>query len=190
MKHFEKLKIFKDAAVSAYKKLNADRDTAELLLENAVLIQDRYKLLAKLCKTVAEGLWTVRDEFSGADEASGSCLSRTLTNTITVLDDYVTVKPVECDGGRKLVSYLFCYDTGQGSAYEGICEIFDRVENFLDVNITLMKEKIEKRNFCGAIRQYIVLRDMVKSRCEENGIKIPQFSEINLDKYKIQENDN
>jgi hypothetical protein len=108
-----------------------------------------------------------------------------------VLRDWVTVKQVECSTGRKLVSYLFCYDTRQGESYTGMSEIFYRLTEFMDVNISLMKEKIKKRNFCGAIRQYIVMRDAVKSRCEENGIKSPSFTTLDLDKYKnTEENDN
>ncbi len=190
MKITEKIKIFKDAVVSAYKEMNADRDLAESLLKNAVLIQDKYRLLSELCKNTAGGLYTIRDQFDEAMESSSSILSKTLTNTITVLRDWVTVKPVEC-ADDKLISYLFYYDTRQGASYTGISEIFYRLSDFMRVNVSLMKEKIGKRNFCGAIRQYIAMKESMKFRCEENGIKQPLFSELNLDKYKnTKENDN
>lgn len=191
MRITEKIKAFRDAVAEALKKINEDRDLATDLLENAVLIRDKYRLCSELCKNTAEGLCTIRDQFDEAAESSSSSLSKTLTNTITVLRDWVTVKPVESSDSSNLVSYLFYYDTSQGASYTGISEIFYRLAYFIDVNISLMKEKMKKRNFSGAIRQYIVMRDIVKGRCEENGIKQPSFPRLNLDKYKnTEENDN
>ena len=189
MKHFDKIRIFKDAVVSAYKEMNADRDLAESLLETAIQIQDRYKLLAELCKSTAEGITRIRDMFSEVREVPDNFdLQKTLRETSLVLGHYFTVVKGEKLSG---VTFIPTYDAYKGRAYSGISDLFEDLASDIRVHTDLMRSKIRDRNFRGAIRQYAEMTEFVKSRCMILGLEIPEFTELNLDKYKnTEENDN
>lgn len=189
MKHFEKIRIFKDAVVSAYKEMNADRDLAESLLETAIQIQDKYKLLAKLCKATAEGITQIRDMFSKVREVPDNFdLQKTLREARLVLGDYFTVVKGE---KSSCVTFIPTYNAYKGRAYSGISEMFEDLASDIRVHTDLMRSKIRCRDFKGAISQYAEMTEWVKSRCMDLGLEIPEFSELNLDKYKnTEENDN
>lgn len=189
MKPFEKIKIFKDAVVSAYKEMNADRDLAESLLETAIQIQDKYKLLAELCKVTAEGITQIRDMFSKDREAPDKfALQKTLREASNVIGHLFTaVKSYNPD----MVTFVPIYDEFKGHAYSGMTDMFNHLASDIQVHIDLMRMKIRGRNFRGAIRQYAAMTELVKSRCMDLGLEIPVFSKLNLDKYKnTEENDN
>ena len=188
MKFIEKIKIFKDAAVSAYQEMNADRDLAESLLETAIQIQDKYELLANLCKATSESITQIRDMFSKFHEDSGSFdLQQTLTGAITVLDDYITAA-AGCKSGK--VTFILTYNTHKGHAYFGISDMFEHLSHDIRVHTDLMRSKIRHRNFRGAIRQCAAMTEWFRSRCTDLGLEIPEFSKVNLDKYNNTENDN
>lgn len=189
MKPFDKIKIFKDAVVSAYREMNADRDLAESLLETAILIPDRYKLLAKLCKETADGITRIRDMFSDVGERPDDFdLQKTLRQASTVLGHYFTVAKGENSSG---VTFIPTYDAYKGRAYSGISDLFEKLAGDIKVHIDLMRIKIRGRNFGGAIRQYAAMTEWVESRCKDLGMYPPEFSKVNLDKYKnTEENDN
>lgn len=190
MKHFEKIRIFKDAVVSAYKEMNAERDLAICLLESATLLKEKYSNIARLCKSTADGLITVRDQFEG-QFSRRSLLATTLTNAITLLSDYVTVKKGEDPVDPSPVSYLLTYDTSLGSAFNGVYQIFERLSNTTSIHTDLIQEKIKSRNFKGAIRQYACMKDTLDKECALLGVKRPLIRRVNLDKYKnTEENDN
>lgn len=190
MKLFEKIRIFKDAAVSAYKEMNADRDLAIYLSETATLLKEKYLNIARLCKSTADGITTVRDQFEG-QFSRRSLLATTLTNAITLLRDYVTVKKGEDPVDPSLVSYLLTYDTSLGSAFNGVYQIFERLSNTVSIHANLIQEKIKSRNFKGAIRQYARMKETLYEECTLLGVKRPPIRKVNLDKYKnTEENDN
>lgn len=189
MRITEKIKILKDAVVSAYREINADRDLAESLLETAILIQDRYKLLAKLCKETAEGITRIRDTFSEIGERPDNFdLQKTLRQASTVLGHYFTVVKVE---NSSSVTFIPTYDAYKGRAYSGISDLFEHLAGDIRVHTDLMRSKIKFRDFRGAIRQYAAMTEWVESRCKDLGLYAPEFSKVNLDKYKnTEENDN
>lgn len=181
MKPFEKIKIFKDAVVSAYREMNADRDLATELLTNAELIRDKYFLIHKLCKNTAEGITKIRDMFSELyEEPDEFDLQKTLREASTVLGHYFTVVK---NANPSRVTFITTYDAYKGRAYSGISDMFENLAGDIRVHTDLMRLKIRGRNFKGAIRQYAEMTKWVKSRCIDLGLKIPEFSKVNLDKY-------
>lgn len=189
MRIIEKFKAFRDATKIALETINADRDLATGLLTNAELIRDKYFLISKLCKNTAEGITKIRDMFSGVREVPDNFdLQKTLRDASTVLGNYFTV--VKTDN-PETVTFIPTYDAYKGCAYSGISDLFERLAGDIKVHIDLMRTKIKFRNFKGAIRQYVEMTKWVKSRCIDLGLKMPEFSEVNLDKYKnTEENDN
>lgn len=189
MRIIEKFKVFLDATKIALKTINTDRDLAIELLTNAELIKDKYFLLSSLCKNTADGITQIRDMFSDVREAPDDFdLQKTLREASTVLGNYFTV--VETDN-PELVTFIPTYDAYTGRAYSGISDMFEHLACDIRVHTDLMRSKIGSRDFRGAIRQYAAMTKWVKSRCMDLGLKMPEFSKVNLDKYKnTEENDN
>lgn len=184
MKLFEKIRTFKESLIYAYHEITRDRDTARVLLDNAILIRDRYKLLSTVATEISKGIYTIIDCFSRYEETKDSDLVKTLLAASGFLKNYITVSRQKGDDPEKYtLSYLLEYNRSHGEAYDGISEIFLGISDHINTHIELIKEKIGRRDFAAAIRQYSYMCECVTEECACLGINDPKFLDINLDKY-------
>lgn len=170
--------------ISAYREITRDRDTALALLYDAILIRDRYKLLSISATEISKGINTIIDCFSRYEEAKDSDLVKTLLAASGFLDNYITVSRQKGEDPEKYaLSYLLEYNRSNGEAYNGISDIFLLASGHINTHIELIKEKIGRRDFAAAIRQYSYMRKCVTEKCAGLGLNDPKFLDINLDKY-------
>ena len=189
MKLFEKIRTFKEALISAYRVITRDRDTAQALLENAILLRDKYGRLSNAATWVSRGTERILDEFSREREAEDSEFYITLSHARQFLSYFITVKKLaqsepddKADQSDKTndqddhtVSYLFEYNTLKGDAYSGVADMFKTISGRINTHVRLIEEKIGRRDFSAAVKQYYYMKENVIKLCRDMGINEPEF---------------
>ena len=168
-----KLSAFRIALRDAYKKVNEDRDLAEKCLASTESIIEKYDLLAKLCETVGEGIQEIYDQIIGLPEL------KTKMKEVRSSMTYLTVQHL-----KDTKEYLPEYNVYKGNAFEGFVGLFKYINHDNRIHLNIIKEKIEKKDYTGAIIQYKAMKNTCTKTCDLAGIIRPAFiGDDILDKY-------